>query len=320
MNTVKAKYYDYWAEGIIGNDVISIKDTSLGKMKFLIVNKSKGFNKIDGMIGLGYTPSRSESKFSFIQQLYAMKIIPHKVFAQKYHNATNGEITFGEIPKYIVEDYTNYGRCKALNKVVSGVKFKNKNWQCGLNALNFADVFRNDKVYRLTNKKVSFLEFRKRTLIPEYVFNYFKGHYFKPYLESKQCSIVKKKKYTTIKCASDVKIDNLNFVLGDKWHTPTEEQMKELFDNTTNEESELNGVKGTLFTSKTNGNTLFFPYSGYKIYSNVYEIHICHYWSSSLSDNLTNRAMASDSDFYDYGLRSCNRFSGLCVRGVLDKK
>ena len=215
MNTVKAKYYDYWAEGIIGNDVISIKDTSLGKMKFLIVNKSKGFNKIDGMIGLGYTPSRSESKFSFIQQLYAMKIIPHKVFAQKYHNATNGEITFGEIPKYIVEDYTNYGRCKALDKVVSGVKFKNKNWQCRLDALNFADVFRNDKVYRLTNKKVSFLEFRKRTLIPEYVFNYFKGHYFKPYLESKQCSIVKKKKYTTIKCASDVKIDNLNFVLGD---------------------------------------------------------------------------------------------------------
>ena len=118
----------------------------------------------------------------------------------------------------------------------------------------------------------------------------------------------------------DLEDDAANFVLGDKWHIPTQEQMKELFDNTTNEESELNGVKGTLFTSKTNDNTLFFPYSGYKSYSNVYEIHICHYWSSSLSNNLTNRAMASDSDFYDYGLRSCNRFSGLCVRGVLDKK
>lgn len=215
MNTVKVKYYDYWAEGIMGKDVISIKDTALGKMNFLIVNKSKGFNKIDGMIGLGYTPSRKETKFSFIEQLYSKKVIPHKVFAQKYHNATNGEITFGEIPKYIVEDYKNYGRCRALDKVVTGIKFKNKNWQCTLNALNFANVFKRDKVYTLKNKKVSFLEFRKRTLIPDYVFNYFKSHYFKQLIQSKQCSIVQKKKYTTIKCSSDVEIDSLNFVLGD---------------------------------------------------------------------------------------------------------
>ena len=118
----------------------------------------------------------------------------------------------------------------------------------------------------------------------------------------------------------DPEDDAANAVLGGKWHIPTEEQMNELLDNTTHEESELNGVKGTLFKSKTNNNTLFFPYSGYKIGSNVYEIHICHYWSSSLSDILTNHAIASDSDFHDYGLRSCNRFSGLCVRGVLDKK
>ena len=79
--------------------------------------------------------------------------------------------------------------------------------------------------------------------------------------------------------------DAANAVLGGKWHIPTKEQMQELLDNTTIKKSELNGVKGMLFTSKINGNTLFFPYSGSKRSSSIIgEGHWSYYWSSFLTE------------------------------------
>ena len=52
---------------------------------------------------------------------------------------------------------------------------------------------------------------------------------------------------------------------GDKWVMPTLEQANELFDNTTMEFTELNGVMGCKFTSKTNGNFIFMPVSGTRL-------------------------------------------------------
>ena len=118
----------------------------------------------------------------------------------------------------------------------------------------------------------------------------------------------------------DPEDDVAHVVLGGKWHIPTKEQIQELLDNTTIKKSKLNGVKGRLFKSKINGNTLFFPYSGIKVGSSVYgrEDGCCYYWSSSIHKISPNRAMGSDSDLY--GLRSCDRNCGLFVRGVFDKK
>ena len=118
----------------------------------------------------------------------------------------------------------------------------------------------------------------------------------------------------------DPEDDAAHVVLGGKWHIPTKEQFKELFDNTTNEDSELNGVKGRLFTSKINGNTLFFPYSGSKRSSSIIgEGHWSYYWSSSLN-SLPYDATVIYSDVYDYMLSNTYRCCGLCVRGVFDKK
>ena len=44
---------------------------------------------------------------------------------------------------------------------------------------------------------------------------------------------------------------------------PTKEDFKELCDNCTSEWTTRNGMKGRLFTSKTNGNSIFFPAAGY---------------------------------------------------------
>ena len=113
---------------------------------------------------------------------------------------------------------------------------------------------------------------------------------------------------------------------------PTKEQIKELLDNTTYEDSELNGVKGTLFTSKINGNTLFFPFSGLKNDFSVNSSGFSHFnLSSSRNKHLPNYAMRIYSYFnssmynlidkFDDSILNCGyRCCGYSVRAVLDKK
>ena len=131
----------------------------------------------------------------------------------------------------------------------------------------------------------------------------------------------------------DPEDDAAHVVLGGEWHMPTKEQIQELFDNTTIEDSELNGVKGTLFTSKTNGNTLFFPFSGLK---NDFSVNSSGFSSFNLSSSrnkrLPNYAMRIYSYFnspmygliddkFDDSILNCGyRCCGYSVRGVLDKK
>ena len=50
--------------------------------------------------------------------------------------------------------------------------------------------------------------------------------------------------------------------LGEKWHVPTRENFQELCDHCTSEWVTENGVAGRRFTSKTNGNSIFFPAAG----------------------------------------------------------
>ena len=119
----------------------------------------------------------------------------------------------------------------------------------------------------------------------------------------------------------DPEDDAAHIVLGGKWHMPTKEQIKELFDNTTNEDSKFNGVNGRLFISKINGNKLFFPYSGSQSNSSPSGFgYSAHYWSSSLSENSHNFSMEVFFNHYDYRLVRGDRCYGLCVRAVLDKK
>ena len=118
----------------------------------------------------------------------------------------------------------------------------------------------------------------------------------------------------------DLEDDAAHVILGGKWHIPTREQIQELFDNTTNEHSELNGVKGRLFTSKTNNNTLFFPYSGFKSGSSIVGGGLwSSCWSSSL-DILYHYATTLYSKFNDSKFDFSNRCNGYSVRGVFDKK
>lgn len=67
---------------------------------------------------------------------------------------------------------------------------------------------------------------------------------------------------------------------------PEKEDFEELYDNCDHEWVDNNGVKGQLFTSKNNGEWLFFPAAGYKdrkkIRFNNWE---GFYWSSTLKND-----------------------------------
>lgn len=67
-----------------------------------------------------------------------------------------------------------------------------------------------------------------------------------------------------------------------KWRVPTIEEIKEMLANCDYKWTTQNGVNGGLFTSKKNGNSIFFPAGGYRYGLVVYyEGSKGFFWSSS---------------------------------------
>lgn len=80
--------------------------------------------------------------------------------------------------------------------------------------------------------------------------------------------------------------------------TPTCKEISELIKNCTWEECEVNSTKGTLARSKNNGNTLFFPYSGYWNNTSYDKVGLLGlFWSASLYP-------FSDISAYSFGVMS----------------
>jgi hypothetical protein len=75
--------------------------------------------------------------------------------------------------------------------------------------------------------------------------------------------------------------DAATVMWGKDWCMPTREQFEELTSNCDWAYNEYNGVGGTKFTSKTNGNSIFLPVTGYKENGAVSKSSECHYWTST---------------------------------------
>ena len=70
-------------------------------------------------------------------------------------------------------------------------------------------------------------------------------------------------KYKDIGIALDLEDDAAHVHMGGDWHIPTDGQIGELLDNTTNTWTEQDYVKGRLFTSKKdNSKSIFIPVAG----------------------------------------------------------
>ena len=108
---------------------------------------------------------------------------------------------------------------------------------------------------------------------------------------------------------------------GEGWNMPSNEQFQELINsnNTTVEQSELNGQAGFKITSKVNGKSIFLPATGLMMGTTLRTPSMTRYWSRSL--NATNNKNA----YCLYGNTSLrtmgqDRNMGMCIRPVKTKK
>lgn len=105
--------------------------------------------------------------------------------------------------------------------------------------------------------------------------------------------------------------------LGEPWRMPTTAEFQELYDNCTSVWTTLNGVAGRLFTSKVNGNTLFFPAAGgYNGTSLNARGSSGLYWSSSYYSAANAGYLGFDSSTI-YPQVNNSRRLGFSVRAVM---
>ena len=120
----------------------------------------------------------------------------------------------------------------------------------------------------------------------------------------------------------DLEDDAARANMGGDWKMPSLAQMDELVQETNNEwvtNYEGSGINGRLFVSKTNGNTLFIPASGWRggsVFGNT--DRYAYVWSSSLEASGHGSAMYLISGIGKSEVgNSYSRYTGFVVRGIL---
>lgn len=110
---------------------------------------------------------------------------------------------------------------------------------------------------------------------------------------------------------------------GGKWRLPTSDEIQELINYTNKEWETKNGVVGMTFTSKINGNSIFMPATGYRLFRSnnrdlMYEKTASgYYWSSTLSNEGNQKAMCLKFTSSGAAFRqSFDRNRGILLRAV----
>ena len=107
--------------------------------------------------------------------------------------------------------------------------------------------------------------------------------------------------------------------LGGNWRMPTQAKYQELLDNCNvvwTADYGGTGVAGHVFTSKVNGNSVFFPAAGYCSDLTVGHVNLLGvYWSASWSDDSGAWDLSLDSGHQ--GVSKGSRYCGYSVRGVI---
>lgn len=114
--------------------------------------------------------------------------------------------------------------------------------------------------------------------------------------------------------------DDAAYVSDKTCRMPTKDECQELIDNTTSKFETLNGVNGRRFTSKTNGNSIFVPATGFCNYGSFFYVGSLSYLrSSSLFESDSKLSwylyFNANNVFMDWD----NRYYGFSVRPVKSK-
>ena len=107
--------------------------------------------------------------------------------------------------------------------------------------------------------------------------------------------------------------------MGGNWRMPTKAEFKELLDNCNvvkTEDYNGTGVTGRVFTSKVNGNSVFFPAAGGCINSSVDDVgSYGNYWSASRYSSFYAWSLSDNSGSMNLNYDEF-RYYGYSVRGV----
>ena len=114
----------------------------------------------------------------------------------------------------------------------------------------------------------------------------------------------------------DLEHDAARVNMGEPWQMPTSEQFQELYDNCNVEFCSVNGYRGMKFTSKINGNSVFFACSGFGNGSSWNNRGSNgNYWSSSFNSARNARNLNFNSGGVN-PQNNNNRYNGFAVRPV----
>ena len=107
-------------------------------------------------------------------------------------------------------------------------------------------------------------------------------------------------------------------IMGGDWRMPTEAEIQELLDNTTNEWTQVNGVNGRKLTSKTDKSKyIFIPAAGECFYGSMSTVgNNGHIWSSSLYTSKPSGAWRLEVGSFHCAMAVTRRSNGIPVRGV----
>jgi len=122
------------------------------------------------------------------------------------------------------------------------------------------------------------------------------------------------------KTVLDLEDDAARAIWGGSWKMPTGAQFQELLNTEycTNVWTTVNGINGRLFTSVSNGNTLFIPAAGWASHGSVSVVgSYCSVWSSSLDSSNVTYGQCLFFNKNSVSASSNHRFSGYPVRGVV---
>ncbi len=118
---------------------------------------------------------------------------------------------------------------------------------------------------------------------------------------------------TTLEAMDDVATQEL----GDGARMPTNEDWREIVDNTTSSWTTMNGVYGRRLTSKTNGQSIFLPAAGNMAGSELYYAgEDGFYWSSSLCADSPDKARYFHPSHEGQFMSDTYRALGIPVRAV----
>ena len=130
------------------------------------------------------------------------------------------------------------------------------------------------------------------------------------------------KNYTGSAISTDLTLeqDAAHVNLGGNWRMPTQIECQELLDNCDSmwtDDYNGTGIKGDIFTSKINGNSVFFPAAGYCQNTSVNQVGSSgRCWSASWSSS--SYTWCFDFDSESQYLYYVNRYLGRSVRAVCE--